>query len=287
MSGFDFEWLNTRFAFDQQSLNGELMNKVVSDMNNLNSLIKIVDLGAGTGSGFFHLFPKFSLPQQWTFIEKDKNLLQPTEERLQEFCQRNNFKFNKIKNKKYEIISEDKFCAIEIVNQSIQNAVKNNLFLGNNLITAFALFDLFTKEELINFVQKISPLKIPLYFVLNFSAMEFFPSTENNEYYSKQYEGHMQREKQEGRSLGKEAVNWLPKLFKKQNWEVVSRKGKWQIDKNENKMMWNFKLNFMKNALEEMPLEKTKLKAWLEEKFNPNLEERIEVYHKDFYFKYF
>jgi hypothetical protein len=82
MSGFSAEWLELREPFDAAARATAPEASLGLWAGKRGGPLRIVDLGAGTGSNLRHLGPRLPLAQEWTLIEHDPALIAAGEARL-------------------------------------------------------------------------------------------------------------------------------------------------------------------------------------------------------------
>ena len=75
MSRFPVEWLRLREPFDHAARADDLVDALCASLTEQRPL-RVVELGAGRGSGMRYLAPRLPGPQHWTLIDHDPDLLQ-------------------------------------------------------------------------------------------------------------------------------------------------------------------------------------------------------------------
>lgn len=71
---FDADWLSLRETVDHRARSAELLSWLGRNLPSRNPL-RILDLGAGTGSNLRYVAPRLGMPQHWTLIDHDAGLL--------------------------------------------------------------------------------------------------------------------------------------------------------------------------------------------------------------------
>ena len=82
MSGFSAHWLELREPFDAAARAATLEASLARWAKSRGAPLRIVDLGAGTGSNLRHLAPRLPVAQDWLLIEHDPALIAAGEARL-------------------------------------------------------------------------------------------------------------------------------------------------------------------------------------------------------------
>lgn len=80
MNGFNAEWLRLREPYDHSARNTAVERRVIAwcrdhGRGRNNARLRVVDLGAGTGSNFRALSPQLPAPQDWLLLDHDARLL--------------------------------------------------------------------------------------------------------------------------------------------------------------------------------------------------------------------
>ena len=79
MSEFSAQWLELREPVDHRSRNQDLQAQVIDYLTKMETvypgIIRLTDLGSGTGSNLRALAPQLGLMQFWTLIDYDVALL--------------------------------------------------------------------------------------------------------------------------------------------------------------------------------------------------------------------
>ena len=71
---FEADWLALREPVDHRSRAGSLVSRLVAGYGD-KGLLRILDLGAGTGSNMRYLCPRLPVGQEWTLADHDPSLL--------------------------------------------------------------------------------------------------------------------------------------------------------------------------------------------------------------------
>lgn len=249
---FDIHWLNERYPFDAEARNKALEGKVLSFLKDIETLY-LVDAGAGTGSNCLYFLEKLPQNQYWYLIEQNASLQNATIRRFSDFANYHNYKFLRKKDELF-ISKPRKEITIKIINDSVFRLPAFIDLPKIHLITANALFDLFTITQIDNFAQILFEHKIPIYTTLSYESMQFSPQDPFDSIFIEQYNNHMERTQPFGKALGKRAGIYFANIFSQNNWTASTQSSTWNIKPDDIKMHY-YLLNFMENALEELPLE--------------------------------
>ncbi|MEO3433861.1 class I SAM-dependent methyltransferase [Inquilinus sp. CAU 1745] len=81
MSGFDESWLTLREPYDHRARSGPVEDAVKGWAAG-RPMVRVLDLGGGTGSNLRRLAPALPMPQRWTILDHDEALLAAIPARL-------------------------------------------------------------------------------------------------------------------------------------------------------------------------------------------------------------
>lgn len=229
---FSKEWLSLRKEFDNQARN-KCIEKCA--LQHFTHPIHIMDIGTGTGNNVFYYKDRF--PQSsWTLVDSDPQLLDVCRASL------------------HENIQKIQQCSI----------LELNTFTGIDLITANAIFDLFSPTQFTDFAKKISG--VSLLATLNYQSMNFAPQTSQDMEYIEMYNKHMKRQQHFGYAMGNECTQKITDVFLNELcYNVHLGKSDWIIDSSHPEMAKHI-LQFMFHALSEMTSDTATLQNWVKDK---------------------
>ncbi|BBM84035.1 class I SAM-dependent methyltransferase [Candidatus Uabimicrobium amorphum] len=231
---FSKEWLSLRRDFDNRARN-KCIEKCVAQY--FTHPIHIMDIGTGTGNNVVYYQEKFE-DSSWTLVDSDADLL--------DVCR---------KNLRQNIREMQHGSILDLDN-----------FQGVDLITANAIFDLFSPEQFVSFAQKIHAYGVSLLATLNYKSMYFTPQAPQDKVYIEMYNQHMTRKQNFGCAMGERCTQKITDvLLDKLCYNVHMGKSDWIIDSSSPKMVKHI-LQFMFNALSEMTSDTTTLQNWVEDK---------------------
>ena len=263
---FDKDWLNERYPFDVEARNKELQTKVLQHLEGKEKLV-LVDVGSGTGSNCLYFVEKLLQNQKWYLIEQNEYLSNATIRRLKEYASYHKYEFER-KKKSIKITAITKTIEVVLINDSMLNLDALLDVTKIDLLTANAVFDLLSEEQIEQFSNIIINNKIPFYATLNYQNMTFFPEDPFDDIFISIYNNHMERRQVFGKAMGKNAPQFILAIFEKENWLIDSLSSNWNVERDDIKMHY-YLLNFMENALAEMNLDdamQSNFQKWLQRK---------------------
>ena len=202
-------WLDLREAADARARSTELLDSLQGILPE-NRPLQIHDLGCGTGSTRRWLGPKLSGLQNWTEYDRDHELLDRE--------------------------TTDSTTSIDGIDIPVNTrctdlaALSGSDLHGANLITASALLDMFTMDELVNFVSLCVSAGCPCLITLSVvGRIEFSPPDFRDPLIEKAFNDHQMRSMPSGRLLGPKAVSAAAELFTQAGMSVLLRTSVWQL----------------------------------------------------------
>lgn len=203
------EWLRLRERADAESRSGELVGIVREHLPD--GPLEIHDLGGGTGSMARWLAPQLDGPQRWALHDRDAELL--------------------------ELVSglpapEARDGAAVILEPHLDDITRLDAgeLAGASLITASALLDMFTAEELDRFVATCAGAGCPVLVTLSVvGRVELTPADPLDEDLMAAFNAHQQRRSTIGRLRGPGAAAAAAAAFAYAGFEVLERPSPWRL----------------------------------------------------------
>lgn len=282
---FNIDWLAERYRFDVAARSKAVEQACFQHFRQYDRL-RIVDIGAGTGSNFLYLSPKFPQHQEWTFVELNTALLKAALDRIQRYAKLQGWSFDRNGNT-MQFSTGKQQVSIKSKHGSFLE-LRELVTLGNvDLVTANAVFDLLSLKLFEQFWRQLIKYKLPLLATINYLGMAFAPQGERDDFFIKKYEAHMQREQRFGQSMGPDCVQQMQTVFKKQGVDYFSGNSTWQIGQQDTKMH-QFLLQYLEEAVTELltsPEESASFAAWLANKKTLLAAQELEltVFHQDLF----
>ncbi len=282
---FDRDWLQERYPFDAEARDKVLESKVLTHFDE-QSVLTLVDVGAGTGSNCLYFIEQFSQNQKWYLVEQNEALQKATIRRLKDFAAYHKYDFDRKKNT-VTIKSIKKKVTVTIINDSLLNLSDLVDLKKVDLVMANAVFDLFSAAQIEQFVNIIVDNQLAFYPTLNYEGMVFLPSDPFDEVFIDQYNGHMERPQAFGTALGKNASQYIVELFEAKKYQISTAESTWRIEPDDIKMHY-YLLNFMENALGELdlaPAMQANFEKWVQRKKDLIItrQQRLEIGHLDIF----
>jgi hypothetical protein len=171
----------------------------------------IHDLGCGTGAMGRWLAPLLSGPQHWVLHDHDADLLKVAVVRLPGSA------------------ADGAIVSVEARRSDIAGLHTEDL-AGASVITASALLDVLTEEELARLIGVCAGVGCPLHLTLSVvGRVELVPSDALDRRIAAAFDAHQRRVTERGRLLGPDAVPFAVAEFARRGFEVVVRSSPWRL----------------------------------------------------------
>jgi hypothetical protein len=200
------DWLDLREPADAAARSRELVRELRSRLPEHRPLV-IHDLACGSGSMGRWLGPLLPGPQRWILYDRDPDLLVlaealvrgPVEARLGDVT---------------KLSSAD--------------------LAGADLITASALLDLLTADELVALVAACAGVRCPVLFTLSVTGrVQLLPAEPLDARVAASFDDHQRRITSRGRLLGPDAIDAAVEAFRALGSEVIVKPSPWRLGAEE------------------------------------------------------
>lgn len=226
-------WLHLREPADAEARSRELVDILRPHLPS--GLLQIHDLGGGTGSMARWLAPRLDGPQRWVLHDRDAELLHLADE-LPPPRSRNGAEVT-VAARLGDITRLD---ASELADAS--------------LITASALLDMFTAEEVDQFVAICAGVGCPVLVTLTvLGRVQLVPADPWDDRVMEAFNAHQRRGTQSGRLLGPGAAAAAIEGFERAGLEVLRRPSPWRLTPHRSALAAEWFAGWIGAALEQDP----------------------------------
>jgi SAM-dependent methyltransferase len=248
----EYEWLLLRFEADRQSRAPSLLASAQEHAGRCAPL-RILDLGAGSGSNLLYLAPRLpAAAQEWTLIDRDAALVSRVEASFAAMAPG---------------IAGMELGAGEL--RAGDRTIRYRLEIGDflrgdggvfaqswDLVVANAVFDLLSAEQLARFfdraVEHWQRSRPPMYFTINLDyefALE--PAAAHDDAVRAVFHAHMQRQQGFGRALGAGSAQAMERIAAQRGLIVHTAPSPWRIGADQPRML-HANLDFVDHAVHEL-----------------------------------
>ncbi len=260
MSGFSAEWLALREPVDHISRSEEILAGIAGWFSQDN-VLKITDMGSGTGSTLRALKPVMPQKISWHLIDHDDTLLEIARAEAQ---------------------GDQVDFSLADLSKSLDVLFSHQ----PDLVTTSAFLDLVSKEWLEHMVEEITSRKIPFYAALTYDGRAGCePGLEADHKILQAFNMHQKTDKGFGLALGPEAANTAITLFEEAGYQVNVANSDW-IGNSRHKAFQRLLLQGWRDAAIEIEPDTNRLfNEWLLERLNliENSNASVFVGHKDIF----
>jgi hypothetical protein len=227
-------WLDLREAADgaarARELVGRLRRRVPVD-----GRWSIHDLACGSGSMGRWLAPLLSGPQRWVLHDRDADLLAIAAANMPGPA------------------ADGAEIAVE-TRMSDVTQLRPDDFAGATLITASALLDLLTWDELARLIHACAGAGCPVLFALSVSGrVRLLPADPLDARIAAAFDAHQRRMTPRGRLLGPDAVEAAVEGFRRLGAEVAVRPSPWRLGATESELAVEWLNDWVDAACEQEP----------------------------------
>jgi SAM-dependent methyltransferase len=221
------EWLRLREPADAAARSTELVERI---RQSLPARPVIHDLGCGTGSMGRWLAPRLNRPQHWILYDRDADLLGHAAA---------------------DPPGDD--VTVETRERDISRLDPGDL-AGAALITASALLDIMTAEELDRFVASCITAGCPVLITITVvGSVELTPADPLDDRIGEAFNAHQRRIVGGRRLLGPDAVDAAVGAFTRHGADVLVRPSPWRLDATESALAAEWLTGWVDAACEQQP----------------------------------
>lgn len=190
-------WLELREGADAAARSQDLVRLLRDRLRPVEGGLVIHDLGCGTGAMERWLAPLLPRPQEWILHDRDPELLA---------------------------------LAGGATRLSDVTKLEPDALAGASLVTASALLDLLTEDELDGLVAACSEAGCPILFALSVTGrVQLLPADSLDSRIAAAFDAHQRRTTPRGRLLGPDAVDAAVSAFRRLGAEILVRPSPWRL----------------------------------------------------------
>jgi hypothetical protein len=203
-------WLALREPADATARSLELVEELQPEPSN-DRLLRVHDLGCGTGSMARWLAPLLPGPQHWTLYDRDAELLPLAAADAPGRA------------------SDGTPVSVRTEQRDISRLDQGTL-AGASLVTASALLDMMTSEELSRLVDSSTEPRCPVLITLTVTGrVDLMPADPSDQLFAEAFNEHQRRASPSGRRLGPDALEAAVDGFSRRGLDVTVRPSPWRL----------------------------------------------------------
>jgi hypothetical protein len=227
-------WLALREPADAAARASELVEEIRPYLPNHRDTW-VHDLGCGTGSMARWLAPRLPGPQHWVLYDRDAELLPVADADAPREA------------------SDGAPVSVETKQRDITRLEPREL-AGASLITASALLDMMTAEELGRLVATCAEPGCPVLITLSVTGrVDLTPGDPSDRLFAEAFNEHQRRASPAGRRLGPDALDAAVDCFTRLGFEVLVRPSPWRLGPDESALAAEWFDGWVGPACEQRP----------------------------------
>ena len=226
-------WLSLREPADAAARSRELVESVLPHLSGGGLVVH--DLGSGTGSMARWLAPRLPGPQHWVLYDRDAELL------------------TRVRANPPVVARKAGPLTLETRRRDITRLPPEEL-AGADLVTASALLDMLTGQELDRLVASCAGAGCPVLVTLSVvGRVELDPADPLDAAVEAAFNEHQRRDNGTGRLLGPDAVDRALSAFAGRGLDVVVRPSSWRLGRDHAELASAWFDGWLGAALEQQP----------------------------------
>lgn len=228
MTGFSADWLALREGADHRSRH-EGLGAALTARFAAARPVRVIDLGAGTGSNLRATAPLLGPEQEWTLVDYDPVLLEEAALALHRWADDARAIGDDLVLEKGGRRIGVRFRLADL-NAELEQVLAPKGGHGADLVTASALFDLISPAFMARFAKAVAAARIAFYTVLTYDGRDrFAPPHPADEAMVAAFAAHQTRDKGFGPAAGPKAAEALAEAFRAVGYPVQTGDSPWML----------------------------------------------------------
>ena len=258
MSGFSPEWLALREPSDHRSRDG-LLAMALADRLQSKPLVRVVDLGCGTGSNIRATYAALGREQHWTLVDYDPKLLAAARASLTAWADAATQEGDRL-----VLLKSGKTLVVAFRQANLVTDLDAALGRDADLITASALFDLCSADFITRFARAVADRRAVFYTVLTYNGVQHWtPRHAHDEVMADAFHAHQKTDKGFGPSAGPDAPKAIAKAFAACGYTVKEAESLWLLSRSDKTLVDALVPGFASAVRETGAVPAAKIDAWL------------------------
>ncbi|MPY79556.1 MAG: methyltransferase domain-containing protein [Actinophytocola sp.] len=251
------EWLALREDADADARAVELLDPLLACLPDGSLVIR--DLGCGTGANLRWLAPRLPGPQQWILHDRDAGLLALAAATT--------------------VNTADGTPVTTRTDHSDLTRLRAADLAGTSLVTASALLDLLSQEDVESLVQACCAAGCPALLTLSVVGwVELQPADPLDAEIAAAFNDHQRRAVAgRGRLLGPDAPDVAAAAFRRHGWGVLSAPSRWQLGAGQTTLTSRWLREWCAAAVEQRPNLASDVEDYLSRRLRACANERLRV----------
>lgn len=222
--GFSADWLALREPADHRSRSAALLAELAKRFDG-REVLRVTDLGCGTGSNLRATAPALNARQEWTLVDYDFALLEQAAKSLTDWADE-----AKAIGDDLVLIKDGRTIGVKFRIADLNTELEQVISGGIDVVTASALFDLISEPWMRRFIAALRATPATFYTVLTYNGEdEFLPAHPFDWGIINAFKIHQRRDKGFGPAEGPQAAATLARLLKEAGYTVETADTPWVL----------------------------------------------------------
>ena len=258
MSGFSPEWLALREPADHRARDGFLA-MALADRLQSKPLVRVIDLGCGTGSNIRATYAALGGEQHWTLVDYDARLLAAARATLQAWSDKASTDGDKL-----VLTKSGKTLVVGFRQADLVTGLDAALGRECDLVTASALFDLCSVDFIQRFARAVAERRAVFYTVLTYNGVQrWTPQHELDAPMADAFHAHQMTDKGFGLSAGPKAPQALAEAFRAAGYTVTEGDSPWLLSRSDQALVNELVPGFASAVRETGKIPAAQIDTWL------------------------
>jgi SAM-dependent methyltransferase len=255
---FSAEWLALREPADHAALNPEVRAALSARFASA-SEVAVMDLGCGAGSNLRGIFAALPDRQSWTLVDYDPKLLAAARERLGSWADAASTEGELLR-----LTKAGKTLSVAFRQADLSGGDLAQLFAGQDLITAAALFDLVSVARIEAVAEAIAAAGQTFMTVLTYDGhTRWKPAHPADVAIRDAFNAHQKTDKGFGAAAGPGGTSALAKAFYGRGYRVLRGTSPWIVDARYGSLRAELDRGFAGAARETGGVEASVVEDWI------------------------
>ncbi|MGL5446291.1 MAG: class I SAM-dependent methyltransferase [Rhabdaerophilum sp.] len=229
--GFSADWLALREPADHRSRSAQLLADLAKRVEG-RDVLRVTDLGCGTGSNLRATAPALNAHQEWTLVDYDFALLEQAARSLTDWADE-----AKAIGDDLVLIKDGKTIGVKFRIADLNKELEQVIAGPIDIVTASALFDLISEPWMRRFITALKSTPAIFYTVLTYNGEdEFLPAHPFDWGIINAFKIHQRRDKGFGPAEGPLAAATLARLLKEASYAVETADTPWVLKPSDIKL---------------------------------------------------
>lgn len=233
---FSASWLALREGADHRSRHAGLLGKLEASLAAKFSgkqVVRVVDLGSGTGSNLRATALRLGNQQEWTLVDYDPALLEQAAKCLSEWADEARAVGDQL-----VLIKNGMTIGVKFRIADLDRELDEVLSVSPDIVTASALFDLISPKWMKRFAKALAATEARFYTVLTYDGRDdFAPSHATDHQIIKAFATHQKRDKGFGPAAGPRAASTLVRVLRDAGFEVDTADSPWVLGEQDHALV--------------------------------------------------